>query len=415
MLNIKLKTVSYIFIIYLATSILLSKEYVLLVSFDGFRHDYSNIVSTPNFDKIEKKGIKAASLEPIFPTLTFPNHYSIATGCYADKHRIISNTFYSKTLNKVYSMYDRSTVSDSAFYGSEPIWLTAERAGLKTASYFWVGSEAIGKTPSIYKNYDSSIPFTARIDSVISWFRLPEKDRPQLALLYFNEPDHTGHMFGPESVEIRDMILQSDFILGYLLEQINTLSIKDDLNIIIISDHGMSTVTQDKLIFLDDFLSKDMISYQGGGAICMIDQKEKENFSFKNLFKKKRYSLKEIYERINFIEFIDVYKKDKIPAQYRFLNEDSPDFLLVADQGWFITDRENSAKIGRTLNGMHGYDPRYLETHGIFYAMGPSFRTGYSMKSFKNIHVYPLICKILDIPEYQNIDGDIDEVRMMLR
>ena len=103
----------------------------------------------------------------------------------------------------------------------------------------------------------------------------------------------------------------------------------------------------------------------------MIDQKEKEKFSFKNLFKKKRYSLKEIYERINFIEFIDVYKKDKIPPQYRFLNEDSPDFLLVADQGWFITDRESSAKIGRTLNGMHGYDPRYLETHGIFYAMGP--------------------------------------------
>ena len=218
MKNFNKNYISYIFILYLTASYAFPKEYVLLVSFDGFRYDYSDIVSTPNFDKVEKKGIKAVSLEPIFPTLTFPNHYSIATGCYADKHRIISNTFYSKALDRVYSMYDRSTVSDSAFYGSEPIWLTAERNGLKTASYFWVGSEAMGKTPSIYKNYDSSVPFTARIDSVISWFSLPEDKRPELALLYFNEPDHTGHMFGPESVEVRDMVLQSDFILGYLLE-----------------------------------------------------------------------------------------------------------------------------------------------------------------------------------------------------
>jgi len=407
--------ITTIFIICLYVSIIFPKEYVLLVSFDGFRYDYSNIVDTPNFDKIEKEGVKAKSLKPIFPTLTFPNHYSIATGCYADKHRIISNTFYSKTLDRVYSMYDRETVSDSAFYGSEPIWLTAERNGLKTASYFWVGSEAMGKTPSIYKNYDSAVPFTARIDSVISWFGLPEDKRPELALLYFNEPDHTGHMFGPESVEISDMVLQSDFILGYLLEQINTLSIKDKLNLIVVSDHGMSTVSQDKLIFLDDFLSKDMINYQGGGAICMINQKERPNFSFKNLFKKTRYSLKEINKRINFIEFIDVYKKEKIPYEYHFLNQDSPDFLLVADNEWFITDRKNSSKIGKTLNGMHGYDPKYLETHGIFYAMGPSFRKGYNMKSFENIHVYPIICKILNIPEHENIDGDIDQVRMMLR
>tara|TARA_B100001142_G_scaffold314262_1_gene351619 strand:- start:273 stop:1553 length:1281 start_codon:yes stop_codon:yes gene_type:complete len=409
------RCISFIFIIYLASSFILSEEYVLLVSFDGFRYDYADIVNTPNFDKIEKNGVKAASLKPIFPTLTFPNHYSIATGCYADNHRIISNSFYSKTLDRVYSMYNRESVLDSAFYGGEPIWLTAEKNKLKTASYFWVGSEAIGKTPSIYKSYDSGVPFTARIDSVISWFNLPEIDRPHLALLYFNEPDHTGHMFGPESVEIRDMVLQSDFILGYLLDQVNNLDIKDNLNIIIVSDHGMSTVTQDKLIFLDDFLSKDMIQCQGGGAICMINQKKKENFTFKNIFKKKRYSLSEIDKRINFIEFMDVYEKEKIPSKYHFLNQDSPDFLLVADNGWFITDRKNSSKIGKTLNGMHGYDPQYPETHGIFYATGPSFRKGYSMKSFENIHVYPIICEILGIPEHKNIDGDIEKVRMMLR
>ena len=406
--------ITIIFIIYLSILIPRSEEYVLLVSFDGFRYDYPEIIDTPNFDKIQKDGVRAESLVPVFPTLTFPNHYAIATGCYADKHRIISNTFYSKRLDRVYSMYDRETVQDTSFYGAEPIWTTLQNNNMKSASYFWVGSEAIGRTPDIYKNYDSGIDFSLRIDSVMSWFELPEEKRPRLVMLYFNEPDHTGHQFGPNSVEIKDMIVQNDQILGYLLDRIDELSIKDDLNLIIVSDHGMSTVTQDKLIYLDDFIPDDMIEFQGGGAIVMIDQKEKK-FSFKNMFKKQRYSLKEIYKHIEFVEFMDVYKKDKIPKHYHFINEDSPDFLLVADDGWFITDHKSDKKIGKTLNGMHGYDPQYPSTHGIFYAVGPSFRRNYSIDSFENIHVYPLICNILNIPEYHDIDGDITQVRGMLR
>ena len=406
--------ITTIFIIYLCSFIFSSKEYVLLVSFDGFRYDYTDIVDTPNFDKIKERGVNAKSLIPIFPTLTFPNHYSIATGCYADKHRIISNTFYSKELDRVYSMYDRSTITDSAFYGVEPIWVTAEKNGLKSASYFWVGSEAVGKTPSIYKNYDSSVPFTARIDSVVSWFKLEESKRPDLALLYFNEPDHTGHMFGPKSMEVSDMIIQSDQILGYLLDKLSTLDIKDKINLIIVSDHGMSTVTQEKLIYLDDFIPQEMAHFQGGGAVGMINQKEKQ-FSIKKPFKKTRYSLREIYRRIEFIEFMDVYKTKNIPPKYHFLNEDSPDFLLVAHNGWFITDHENSSKVGNTLNGMHGYDPEHVETHGIFYAMGPSFKRGHSIDSFENIHIYSIICNILNIPEYHSINGSLDQVREILR
>ena len=404
----------YLFIIYLCGFIFSSKEYVLLVSFDGFRHDYASIVDTPNFDKVKEKGVYAKSLIPIFPTLTFPNHYSIATGCYADKHRIIGNTFYSKKLDSVYSMYNRETVIDSSFYGAEPIWVTAEKNGLRSASYFWVGSEVIGRTPYIYKKYDSSVPFTARIDSVISWFELDEEKRPDLTLLYFSEPDHTGHMFGPESMEVSDMIIQSDQLLGYLLDKLNTLDIKDQINLIIVSDHGMSTVTQEKLIYLDDFLDKEMIDFQGGGAIGMINKK-KSQFSIKKPFKKTRYSLREIYKRIEFIEFIDIYKSKNIPSKFHFLNEDSPDFLLVADNGWFITDRKNSAKVGNTLNGMHGYDPNNFDTHGIFYAIGPSFRRGYSVDSFESIHVYPIICDILNISAHNNIDGDLSKVKAMLR
>ena len=407
--------ISFIFLIYLLLSVSFSKEYVLLVSFDGFRYDYADKVSTPNFDALQKNGVKAKSLIPIFPTFTFPNHYSIATGCYADKHRIIGNTFYSKTLDRVYSMYDRSTVTDSSFYGAEPIWVTAEKNGLKSASYFWVGSEAIGQSPSIYKNYDSSVSFISRVDSVMSWFSLPEPERPELVLLYFSEPDHHGHMFGPDSYEVDDMIVQSDQLLGYIFEEIKKLSIKDQLNIIVLSDHGMSKVTQDKLIFLDEFIPEDMAVFHGGGAIGMINKKKRAPFSFKNLFKNQRYSKKEIFKHIEFVEFMDVYKRKNIPAHLHFLNEDSPDFLLVANNEWFITDHKNHERIGRTLNGMHGYYPSHESTHGIFYAMGPSFRRGYEMKAFENIHVYPLICNILNISEYKDIDGDLNQVKGMLR
>ena len=127
-------------------------------------------------------------------------------------------------------MYDRATVTDSSFYGAEPIWLTVEKSGLKSASYFWVGSEAIGKSPSIYKNYDSSVSFISRVDSVMTWFSMPEPERPELVLLYFSEPDHHGHMFGPDSFEVEDMIVQSDQLLGYILEKIeqDSFSINDD-------------------------------------------------------------------------------------------------------------------------------------------------------------------------------------------
>ncbi|RPG19316.1 MAG: alkaline phosphatase family protein [Pelagibacteraceae bacterium TMED124] len=381
-----------------------SDNYVLLVSFDGFRYDYMQHIDTPNFDKVKKNGVKAESLIPIFPSLTFPNHYSIATGCYANKHKIISNHFYSKRLDKMYSMYNRTSVIDSSFYGCEPIWVTAEKNNIKSASYFWVGSEATGKTPSIYKKYDSAISFTSRIDSVMSWFRLPKKDRPNLVLLYFSEPDHTGHMFGPKSMETEDIITQSDQLLGYLLAQIDLLDIKDKLDLIIVSDHGMSSVTKDKIIFIDDFLPKEKVDYGRGGSILFVDKK------------RKGFSKRKIYKHTEFIEHMNVYKKDKIPSQYNFINEDSPDFLFVAHEGWFITDRNNYKKVGKTLNGMHGYDPSFKNMHGIFYAKGPSFKVNQSIKSFENIHVYPLICKILNIDSgYSDIDGDLNKVKVILR
>ena len=151
-------------------------NYVLMVSFDGFRYDYMDKVSTPHFDRIEKKGVVSEGLIPVFPSLTFPNHYSIATGSYSGKHNITGNSFFDKTFDEMYDYRNKNTVRDPKFYKSEPIWVTAERQGLKTASYYWVGTEAPikGYSPSIFKYYDGAVSFTSRIDSVVSWFELPE-------------------------------------------------------------------------------------------------------------------------------------------------------------------------------------------------------------------------------------------------
>ena len=200
-------------------------DYVILVSFDGFRWDYSDRVSTPNFDFIEQMGVKAQSLKPIFPSFTFPNHYAIATGCYADKHRILGNEFRN-TLGK-YSYKNKQTVRDGKWYGAEPIWVTAEKNNIISATYFWVGSEAKigGYYPTYYKNYQSGIDPQAKVDQVIDWLELPINERPKLICLYFNEPDHAGHVYGSDSKEVNEQIKASDVILGYLMDSLEKLDI----------------------------------------------------------------------------------------------------------------------------------------------------------------------------------------------
>jgi alkaline phosphatase D len=240
--------------VYISVGISRDENYVLMVSFDGFRYDYTSLAETPNFDKLAARGVKADGLIPVFPSLTFPNHYSIATGAYAGTHNITGNSFYDKKYGKKYSLYDRDTVRDPKFYKAEPIWVTAERQGVQSASYYWVGTEAPvkGHSPSILKYYDGSVAFKARIDSVISWFQLQQK--PRLIMLYFSEPDHTGHDVGVSHPDILTSVVAMDSLLGYLMESLEKLEIYDKLNMFVVSDHGMVDVSNKRMIILDDYI-----------------------------------------------------------------------------------------------------------------------------------------------------------------
>ena len=388
-------------IIFINLSLLFSynNQYVLVISFDGFRYDYLEIAQTPNFDRFIENGVHAKSLIPVFPSLTFPNHYSIATGYYSDNHRILANSFFSKRLDKIYSMKDSETVQDGSFYGMEPIWVTAEKNGLKSATYFWIGSEAEinGYRPSIYKNYDGSVLFESRVDSIVSWFEYPEEKRPKLSMLYFSEPDHSGHLYGPTDNKTLFQIELADSLLGYLIDSINNLDIAHLINIILVSDHGMVEVSEEKMINIDDYLNVNYVSYGKGPYIEIYDIQNGNNDSTIQ------------------IPHITTYSKQNIPLEYHFKTQNSGDYLLLADSGWFLYTNNDLEKQGLKIKGMHGYDPFDMNMHGIFYAYGPNFKKNLSISTFESIHIYPIICRILNIEPNNDIDGNLDVLQFILK
>ena len=362
--------------------------YVIMVSFDGFRFDYADKTETPNLDFIRDNGVKAESMQPVFPSKTFPNHYSLATGAYAGTHMLTTNRFYDKLFKENYMIGDTTKVRDAKWYKAEPIWVTAERQNIRSASYFWVGSEAPikGYLPSIVKYYDESVPFRARVDSVITWLKLPEENRPHLIMLYFHEPDNSGHTFGPEDPQIIEVIEEMDNILGYLLKGIETLNIADEINLVIVSDHGMMEISPERVVYLDDHVADmDNIVTFSGGPVMQIHLKQKEPSK-----------INELDKRLKKISHLATYRTEEVPQRYHFVNRNTGDFVLVADEGWLIVTKDKPY----IAKGTHGYDPIVKNMHGIFYAKGPGIKSNYKIGSFENIHVYPFICELLGIKPY---------------
>jgi alkaline phosphatase D len=232
------------------------RPYVIMLSLDGFRYDYTDKTQTPTFDSIAKYGVKAKGLQPVFPTLTFPNHYSIATGLYAGNHGLIANNFLVENLDQFYSPSNRLMVQNGDYYGGEPIWVTAGSNRLKTASYFWVGTEAVikGYQPDIWKPYDAQITYPARLDSVVSWLNKPYDQRPHLVTCYIELADNLGHHQGPDSKEMEEAVVYIDSLIGSFARKLNQLSIKDSINFVIVSDHGMAPTDSSKVVYLSKYL-----------------------------------------------------------------------------------------------------------------------------------------------------------------
>ncbi len=379
------------------------EEYVVLVSMDAFRWDYDQLYETPNIDRFSEKGVKAKSLISSFPTKTFPNHYSIATGLYPDHHGLISNTFYDPDMEMLYRIGDREMVENGDFYGGEPIWTTVEKNGLIAASMFWVGSEAPinGHQPSYWSSYDGSIPYEARLDSVINWLSLPKKVRPRFITLYFDEPDGVSHSYGPVSQETDSLVVYLDGIIGSLYKRISDLPIGKRVNIILVSDHGMGEVSSDRLVNLQDEVPEDLVEYYtGGNPVILIDPVDKY--------------IDSVYSILSKVPHVKVWSKETMPEHYHYgTHKRFPGLVAEADSGWSIIASSRPDYSMRS-KGAHGYDPLNTDMQGIFYADGPSFKDAYLAESFENVDIYNLICRIFDIDPSEN-DGDISRIENLLK
>jgi alkaline phosphatase D len=380
---------------------LTNDKYVVVLSMDAFRWDYPKMVYLPNLDSIASRGVRAEYLKPAFPTLTFPNHYTLATGLYPDHHGIVMNNFYDDSLGLVYRMGDRSVVEDNRFYSGEPIWITAQKQGLKTASFYWVGSEAPvkGLHPTYWKKYDENISYESRIDTIISWLQKPEIDRPRLVMCYFDQPDGIGHEFGPVSPEVNTMITYLDSLVGVFAKKLNALPIGDKINFIVLSDHGMSATSSERIIDLSTVIKRDWVARSHGGSPVFV-VKAKENCT------------DSILSALSLVNNLKAWKTEDLPERFAFgKNPRTMDILILADNGWSISwGRKKSDYNG----GAHGFDNSEKDMQAIFYAIGPDFKRGYAHPGFEGVDLYSLLAHLLKIKP-EKTDGNLLNTIEMLK
>lgn len=380
-------------------------EKVLLVSFDGFGHNYLSKTETPNFDRLVETGVISEGLIPVFPTKTFPNYYAIATGLYPESSGFIGNSMYDSTMNARFTMGDRDQVENPQWYGGEPVWNTVEKNGKKAGTMFWVGSEAPiqDMRPTHWKSYDGSMPDSARIDTVIKWLSYGNEKEVDLATVYFSFVDSQGHRYGPDSEEVKNAIERADDLVGYLMEKLEENRLTQKTNILIVSDHGMADVTRDRIVVLDEMIDPenvDMIEYSPSVMMNVRDGK-----------------LDEVYNALKANEeHFKVYKKEDIPKRFHLKDHHRvPELLMVADVGYTINTREYfERRENYPSGGAHGFDNQAKEMHAIFVANGPDLKEGFKMESFANVHLYELMAHLLQIEPAQT-DGSLDSVNVMLQ
>ena len=376
----------------------LSKPYLVLISIDGFRWDYLDRYPTPNMHRIAAVGTKAERLLPVFPTLTFPNHYSIATGLYPDHHGLVANDFPDPERDTWYSLKKRDTVEDRRFYAGEPIWVTAETQGMVAASFFFVGTEAPvkGVYPTHWRSYNKKITGEDRVDQVLTWLAKPEQNRPHIYTLYFEDVDDYSHWFGPGSEENIEAISRVDGYIGRLLDGLEKLSFADQVNIILLSDHGQGAYLQDQQAYvLADHVNLDDTAIIEGGSYLFLhlDRDEPDRAA-------------KIVATVNDSwNHGHAYLPEDTPSQWHVgSNQRFPDVILMPDAGYAVLSKEGKA--GKINAGDHGWAPENPAMHGFFIACGPNITPGLSLGPVNNIDVYPLMLSILGLDAPDLMDGN---------
>ncbi|XP_057545424.1 uncharacterized protein LOC130824432 [Amaranthus tricolor] len=373
----------------------LSHPVVILISSDGFRFGYQFKTLTPNIDRLIENGTEAElGLIPVFPTLTFPNHYSIVTGLYPSYHGIINNHFIDPETGDKFTMSSH----ESKWWLGEPLWETVSKHGKKAATYFWPGSE-VRKTswtcPVDYcMKYNESVPFEDRVDTIVGYFDLPIDEIPVFMTLYFEDPDHQGHQFGPDDPEITNAIVRIDEMIGRLILGLEKTGVFEDVHIIMVGDHGMVGTCDKKLIFLDDLASwVEIPSNWVQSYTPLLAIRPPMEFSPLEVVKKMNEGLQS--GKVENGKHLRVYRKEDLPTRLHYVDSNRiPPIIGLLEEGFKVEQKKSNQK---ECGGAHGYDNALFSMRTIFIGHGPRFARGRRVPSFENVQIYNLITSILNI------------------
>ncbi|MDO8540230.1 MAG: ectonucleotide pyrophosphatase/phosphodiesterase [Opitutaceae bacterium] len=382
---------------------------LILVSLDGFRWDYCELhpAESLTLRELKRDGVSARGLIPVFPSNTFPNHYSIVTGLYPARHGIVNNDFFDPVAGMFFRFNQPNSVRDSRWWAGEPVWVTAEKQGRKAAAAFWVGSEAAiqGVRPSFWRTYDNALPFERRLAELIGWMKLPATERPAFVAFYIEETNGAGHAHGPDSPQVAAAIKLVDGRLATLLHEFRQQGIEP--NLIVVSDHGMTSVDRSRIVVLDDFIEHGDAQIDFDGSVVGLRPRDGEFDSLRR--------------KLERIPHARVYSAEELPAHFRLRNNPRiPPLWILPEEGVHVVTRATFERLSRRysargyLPGDHGYDPSLPSMQGVFIAHGPAFRHGVEIPAVENVHLYNLMCSVLGLKAAPN-DGDDRLVHAALR
>jgi predicted AlkP superfamily pyrophosphatase or phosphodiesterase len=385
---------------------------LILISIDGFRADYQTQYPHPVLDALSREGVRARWMTPSYPSLTFPNHYAIATGLYPEHNGIVANDIYDPVFDAVFGLSKRAEVENGRWWGGEPIWITAEKQGQRASATFWPGSEAEikGTRPTYFKSYDDKVSAFDRVDSVLSLLDLPLEKRPAFLTLYFSDVDHAGHDFSPNSPEVAQAIALVDSALERLLKGLRERNIDQKVNLVVVSDHGMAPVPVANIVVLDDYfdskLAKQIV--WGGQLTNIFARPGQEAALFRSLKRKE-------------LRHARCYRKQAVPARFHYhSNRRIGTIVCMAEESWRMQSRaryeEDRKKpdLPTNVRGAHGYDNELRSMRAIFIARGPAFKRGTTVRPFANVNVYQIMARVLGLRPAPN-DGDRRTARAVLR
>lgn len=378
---------------------------VLLVSIDGFRPDYLDLGLSPTLSRLAREGVRADWMNPSYPSLTFPNHYTLVTGLRPDHQGIVHNTMHDEELGR-FTLSNRDAVGDARWWGGEPVWVTAEKAGLPTATLYWPGSEAEigGVRPTRWYGYvdGQTLAPEVRVDTVLGWLSEPPATRPRIATLYFEQVDKAAHFHGPFSTEAKAALAMVDAAMARLLQGLEASGARERVDLIVVSDHGMAEVTRERVLAVEDLVTREEAVVMTVGQVINIAP----NPGFEDAVAQRLAGSHAQY---------DCWRKEDLPARWHYgTHPRIAPIVCQMHEGWDMIPRAAVAQRPVHARGSHGYDPALPSMRALFLASGPSFRTATRIPAFDNVHVYPLLARLVGIAPAPN-DGELAPLLPALR